>query len=75
MGVGTVRCPLGRVLVRLRYAYVPGAHPAFTEVGGRFISAALAVRSFRTLKPLAFATLTRTGLRAQLYSAASCTIV
>jgi hypothetical protein len=72
-GVGSVKCPVGRVLVRLRYTYVPGSHPPQSEVGGRLISAAIAVRSYRTLKPLAFADLTAHGGKLQLFSAASCT--
>lgn len=71
--IGAVECPVGRVLVRIRYTYVPGPHPALTEVGGRFISAELAVRSYRTLTPLAFAKLTANGRKMLLYSAASCT--
>jgi hypothetical protein len=73
-GRGVVRCPLGRVLVRLRYTYLPGPRPAQAEVGGRLISAVLAVRSYRTLKPLAFANLTANGEKLQLYTAASCSV-
>jgi hypothetical protein len=69
---GSVRCPFGRVLVRLRYTYLPGPHPPSSEVGGRLISAAIAVRTYRTLKPLAFVSLTTDATNLQFYSAASC---
>jgi hypothetical protein len=72
---GTVaRCPVsGRVLLRLRYTYVPGPHARGYAVGGRLVSAFLAARTYRTRKPLAFARLTANGNKSQLYSAASCT--
>jgi hypothetical protein len=71
MAIGGVKCPAGRVLIRVRYTYVPGPHPDLAEVGGQLISASLAARSYRTLKPLAYATLTAKGRKLQLYSAAS----
>jgi hypothetical protein len=73
---GSVKCPLGRVLVRLRYSYNAGALPVprgYSAKGG-LISAFLAIRSYKTLKPLAFARLTDKGRKLQLYSATSCTI-
>jgi hypothetical protein len=36
------------------------------------VSAFLAVRAYRTFKPLAFARLTANGSKSQLYSARSC---
>jgi hypothetical protein len=72
---GSVTCPLGRVLVRLRYTYVAGARPREgVDVNGRLVSAFLAVRSYKTLKPLAFVRLTDSGRKFELYSAASCTV-
>jgi hypothetical protein len=67
-------CPTsGRVLVRLRYTYVPGVHNRNFQVGGRMVSALLAVRSYRTLKQIVFARLTAGGLKLQLSYAGSCT--
>jgi hypothetical protein len=43
--VGGMKCPAGRVLARLRS----------TSDNGRLVSAFLAVRSYKTLKPVAFA--------------------
>jgi hypothetical protein len=71
--IGAAECPFGRVLLRIRYTYVPGPHPTNTEIGGRFISAEMAVRSYRTLKPLAYGTLTKNGRTMLLYSSPSCT--
>jgi hypothetical protein len=66
-------CPTGaRVLVHLRYAYVPGAHHPFFKVGGRLISASLAVRTYKTLKPVAFAALTAGGRKFQFSTAPAC---
>jgi hypothetical protein len=66
-------CPTGgRVLVHLRYTYVPGEHHPYFDVGGRLISASLAVRAYRTLKPVAFAALTAGGRKFQFSSARSC---
>jgi hypothetical protein len=66
-------CPTGgRVLVHLRYTYVPGAHHPYFKVGGRLISASLAVRTYRTLKPVAFAALTAGGRTFQFSTAAVC---
>jgi hypothetical protein len=68
------RCPVaGRFLLRLRYTYLPGPSPAAYAIGGRLISAFLAVRTYRSRKPLAFARLTANGNVSQLYSASSCT--
>jgi predicted aconitase with swiveling domain len=65
-------CPTpGRVLVRIRYEYLPGPH-AKGYVGGRLRSASLAVRLYKTKRPLAFAKLTLNGTRSQFFSAASC---
>jgi hypothetical protein len=70
----TARCPVGgRIILRLRFTYVPGPAPAHYVTGGRVRSAFLVVRTFRTQKPLAFARLTANGQTSQLYSAASCT--
>jgi hypothetical protein len=72
---GGVTCPLGRVLVRLRYTYTPtNAEPPPWKytVLGRLTSAFLAVRSYKTLEPLAFARLTAGGRTFQLYTASSC---
>jgi hypothetical protein len=69
------RCPVaGRFLLRLRYTYVPAPPPPPERymVGGWLISAFLAVRTYRTRKPLAFARLTANGNTSQLYSASSC---
>jgi hypothetical protein len=67
------RCAVGtRLVLRLRYTHVPGPAPARYAVGGRLISAFLAVRTYRTSKPLAFARLTANGNTSQLYSASSC---
>jgi hypothetical protein len=74
LAIGQVDCPTGRVLARIRYRYVPGPRPPGTDIGGRLLSVALAVRSYRTGKPLAFANLTDSGRRFQLFSAAACTI-
>jgi hypothetical protein len=74
LGIGAVRCPAGRVLARIRYTYVPGPRPPSTEIGGRLLSAALAVRSYRTLRPLAFVSLTDSGRKLRLYSSAACRI-
>jgi hypothetical protein len=66
-------CPTGgRVLVHLRYTYVPGAHHSYFTVGGRLISASLAVRAYKTLKPVAFASLTAGGNTFQFSSAPAC---
>lgn len=70
---GFVKCPVGRVLIRLRYTYVPGPHRRDADLGGRLISAVLAVRSYRTLKPLALATLSAKGPPVRLYNANVCT--
>lgn len=70
----TAVCPTGgRVLVRLRYTYVSGVHNRDFQVGGRMRSAFLAVRSYRTLQPIAFARLDAGGLRMRLSYARSCT--
>lgn len=67
-------CPTGgRVLVRLRYTYVPGIHNRDFQVGGRMVVAFLAVRSYMTLKPVVFAKLSAGGLKLQFSSASSCT--
>jgi hypothetical protein len=64
-----VSCPTpGRVLVHVRYEYVTGAH-AKGYVGGRLVSASLAVRTYKTRKPLAFAKLTVNGTRSQFFNA------
>jgi hypothetical protein len=72
MQIGAVKCPVGKVLLRVRYTYVAGAHPTNTEVGGRMVSTEVAVRSYGTLKPLAYAKLTAGGKTFRLYSAYSC---
>jgi hypothetical protein len=72
MQIGAVKCPVGKVLLRVRYTYVPAAHPTNTEVGGRMISTEVAIRSYGTLKPLAYAKLTANGKTLRLYSAYSC---
>lgn len=65
-------CPTpGRVLVHIRYEYLPGRH-AKGYVGGRLRSASLAVRLYKTKRPLAFAKLTANGTKSQFFSAASC---
>lgn len=70
----TAMCPTnGRVLVRLRYTYEPGVHNRNFQVGGRMLSALLAVRSYRKLKPIVFARLTAGGLKLQFSYAGSCT--
>jgi hypothetical protein len=70
----TAICPTGgRVLVRLRYTYVPGPHSPDFDVGGRMLSASLAIRSYRTLKPVVFAELTAGGTKLRFFSASSCT--
>jgi hypothetical protein len=67
-------CPTGgRVLVRLRYTYVPGVHNRDFQVGGRLVAAFLAIRSYGTLKPVVFAKLSAGGLKLQFSSARSCT--
>jgi hypothetical protein len=69
------KCPLGRVLVRLRYTYTSTnaePPPYRYTVFGRLISAYLAVRSYRTPKPLAFAKFTEGGREFELYTAPSC---
>jgi hypothetical protein len=67
-------CPTGgRVLVRLRYTYVPGVHNRDYQVGGRMVVALLAVRSYRTFAPIAFAKLSAGGLQLRFASARSCT--
>jgi hypothetical protein len=67
-------CPTGgRVLVRLRYAYVPGVHNRDFQVGGRTVSALIAVRSYRTLRPIVFGRLTAGGLETRLAYAGACT--
>jgi hypothetical protein len=67
-------CPTGgRVLVRLRYTYVPGVHNREFQVGGRMVSALLAVRSYKTLKPIVFARLDAGGLKLRFSSSNSCT--
>jgi hypothetical protein len=67
-------CPTGgRVLVRLRYTYVPGVHNRDFQVGGRMVAGLLAVRSYGTLKPVVFGKLTAGGLKLQFSSARSCT--
>jgi hypothetical protein len=69
----TAICPTGgRVLVRLRYTYVPGAHHRHFQAGGRMLSAQLAVRSYKTLKPVLFVNLTGGGTKLQFFSANAC---
>jgi hypothetical protein len=67
-------CPTGgRVLVRLRYAYVPAVHNRDFQAGGRMVVAFLAVRTYKGLKPLVFAKLTAGGLKLRFSSAPACT--
>jgi hypothetical protein len=71
-GVSAI-CPTGgRVLVHLRYTYVPGTHHPDLQVGGRTISALLAIRSYKTLKAVAFVKLTAGGTKLQFSYAGSC---
>jgi hypothetical protein len=66
-------CPTGgKALVRLRYTYVPGAHSRDFLVGGRMVSAVLAVRSYRSLKSVAFAKLGAGGTKLQFSYAPAC---
>src|SRR5919199_4276270 len=68
-----VICPAPkRVLVHLRYTYVPARPLKPLMVGGRLLTASLAVRNAATGKPIAFGALDRAGYRARLYSAAAC---
>lgn len=67
-------CPAGgRILVHLRYVYVPGAHNPDFPAGGRLLSAALAVRADKTQKPFAFGKLTAGGTKLQFTNALGCT--
>jgi hypothetical protein len=66
-------CPVGgRVLLHLRYTYIPGEHHPYFDVGGRLVSASLAVRAYKTLKPVAFAALTAGGRKFQFATARTC---
>jgi hypothetical protein len=67
-------CPTGgRILVHLRYTYVPGAHNPKFPAGGRLVSASLAVRAYETLKPVAFGELTDGGRTLRFTNALGCT--
>lgn len=70
---GFVKCPVGRILIRVRYTYVPGLRQRGADLGGRLVSAAVAVRSYRALKPLALATLSAKKPLVRLYNANVCT--
>jgi hypothetical protein len=68
-----VICVTGaKALVRLRYRYVPGAHDPGLQVGGRMLSAEVAVRSYTTLKPVAFAKLGAEGTSLEFSYASGC---
>jgi hypothetical protein len=63
----------GRVLVHVRYEYLPGNH-AKGYVCGRMVSAALAFRVYKTRRPVTFARLTANGTKSKFFNAASCTV-